>query len=182
MKSLGQEYEDLLEKNIGLPVAVLPTADNLAITWISSVYGQPVSARIMASYWRKSLESPVLFSDAAEQLMKSNRVHLIELGPHSALEMPLKQIAKKLKIKEGHVHYSPAITRKKNGVLSVLDLMGQLFLHGHNISFADVNYVETADSPAVQGKLLTNLPAMSCGTRVARALNCEIVSTGIMMC
>ena len=158
MKSLGQEYEDLLEKNIGLPVSVLPTADDLAVTWISSVYGQPVSAKIMASYWRKNLESPVLFSDAAEQLMKSNRVHLIELGPHPALEMPLKQIAKKLKIKEGHVHYSSAIIRKKNGVLSVLDLMGQLFLHGHNISFADVNYVETADSPAVQGKLLTNLP------------------------
>ena len=90
--------------------------------------------------------------------MKSNKVHLIELGPHSALEMPLKQIAKKLKIKEGHIHYNSAIIRKKNGVHSVLNLMGQLFLHGHNVSFADVNHVETADAPGVQGKLLTNLP------------------------
>ena len=157
MKPLGREYEDLLEKNIGVPVAVFP-ADDLAVTWISSVYGEPVSAKIMASYWRKNLESPVLFSDAAEQLMKSNKFHLIELGPHSSLEMPLRQIAKKLKIKEGHIHYDSAIIRKKNGVHSVLNLMGQLFLHGHNVSFADVNHVETTDTPGVQGKLLTNLP------------------------
>ncbi len=158
MKPLGQEYEDFLEKNIGLSVAPPSTADNLAVAWVSSVYGEPISTKIMASYWRKNLESPVLFSDAAEQLMKGNKVHLIELGPHSALEMPLKQTAKRLKIKEGDMHYNSAIIRNKNGVDSVLNLMGQLFLHGHNVSFADVNYVQTANAPAVQGKLLTNLP------------------------
>lgn len=161
MKPLGQEYEDLLEKNIGLSVAPPPIASDLAVTWISSVYGEPVSAKIMASYWRKNLESPVLFSDAAEQLMRGNKVHLIELGPHSAMEMPLKQTAKKLKIKEGHMHYNAAIIRNKNGVHSVLNFMGQLFLHGHNVSFAEVNYVQTANAPAVQGKLLTNLPPYS---------------------
>ena len=158
MKSLGQEYEDFLEKNIGLPVVVPPTADGLPVNWISSVFGEPVSAKIMASYWRKNLESPVLFSDAAELLMKGNSVHLIELGPHSALEMPLKQTAEKLNIKDGHFHYNSAIIRNKNGVHSVLNLMGQLFLHGHNISFEDVNHVETADARTVQGKVLTNLP------------------------
>ena len=158
MKSLGQEYEDFLEKNIGLPVVVPPTADGLAVNWISSVYGEPVSAKIMASYWRKNLESPVLFSDAAEQLMKGNSVHMIELGPHSALEMPLKQTAEKLKIKDGHFHYNSAIIRNKNSVHSVLNLVGQLFIHGHNISFENVNRVETADARAVQGKVLTNLP------------------------
>lgn len=161
MKLLGQEYEDLLEKNIGLAVAPPPIAGDLAVTWISSVYGGPVTAKIMASYWRKNLESPVLFNDAAEQLMKGNKVHLIELGPHSAMEMPLKQTAKQLKIKEGHMHYNSAIIRNKNSVHSVLNLMGQLFLHGHNVSFADVNYVQTTNAPAVQGKLLTNLPPYS---------------------
>ena len=160
MKPLGQEYEDLLERNIGLPVASR-MGDDPAVTWISSVYGEPISAKIMASYWRKNLESPVRFSDAAEQLMKGNKVHLIELGPHSAMEMPLKQTAKKLKIKEGHVHYNSAIVRNKNGVHSVLNLMGQLFLHGYNVSFADVNYVQSINAPEVQGNLLTNLPPYS---------------------
>lgn len=161
MKPLGQEYEDLLEKYMGLPVAPPPAADYLAVTWISSVYGEPVSAKIMPSYWRKNLESPVLFHDAAKQLLKGTKLHLIELGPHSAMEMPLKQTVKELKIKEGHIHYDSAIIRKKNGVHSVLNLMGQLFLHGHNVSFIDVNHVETADAPIVQGKVLTDLPPYS---------------------
>ena len=161
MEPLGEEYEDLLEKHIGLSVAPPSKADDLAVTWVSSVYGKPVGAKITASYWRKNLESPVLFSDAAEQLMKSNKVHLIELGPHSAMEMPLKQTAKKLKIKDGHMHYNSAIIRNKNGVDTVLNLMGQLFLHGHNIPFADVNCVQIANAPAVQGKVLTNLPPYS---------------------
>ena len=93
--------------------------------------------------------------------MKGKMVHLLELGPHSAMEMPLKQIAKKLKIKEGHMHYNSAIIRPKNSVHSVLNLMGQLFLHGHDVSFADVNYVQTINAPAVQGNLLTNLPLYS---------------------
>lgn len=158
MRSLGEEYEDLLERNLGLMVAPPPDADDLSVKWISSVYAKPVSTKIMASYWRKNLESPVLFSDAAEQLLKGKKVHLIELGPHSVMELPLKQTAKKLKIKEGHMHYNSAIIRYKSGVHTILNLMGQLFLHGHSVSFADVNHVETTDSPAVQGKLLTNLP------------------------
>lgn len=161
MKPLGEEYEDLLEKNLGLAVAPPPDAGDLAVIWISSVHAEPVSAKIMASYWRKNLESPVLFSDAAEQLLKGKKVHLIELGPHSAMELPLKQIAKKLKIKEGYMHYNSAITRHKSGVYTLLNLIGQLFLHGHNVFFADINHVETIDAPAVQGKLLTNLPPYS---------------------
>ena len=161
MEAVGQEYEDLLEKHIGLSVASPFMADDLAVIWVSSVYGKPVGAKITASYWRKNLESPVLFSDAAEQLIKSNKIHLIELEPHSVMEMPLRQIAKKLKIKESRMHYNFAIIRNKNGVDIVLNLMGQLFLHGHNIPFADVNYVQIVNAPAVQGKVLTNLSSYS---------------------
>jgi len=158
MKSLGQEYEELLQKNLGLPIAVPAYASDSSVDWISSVFAAPVGPKIMASYWRQNLESPVLFADAAEQVMKGKKVHLIELGPHSAMEMPLKQTATKLKIKDGNMHYNTAITRNKNGVETVLNLMGQLYLHGHDISFADTNRVDTPEAPAVQGKLLTNLP------------------------
>lgn len=38
--------------------------------------------------------------------------------------------------------------------------MGQLFLHVHDVAFAQVNYVETQEQTdsSVQGKILTNLP------------------------
>ena len=161
MKPLGQEYEDLLEENLGLAVIPPLDAGDLAVTWISSVYAEVISGKIKASYWRKNLESPVRFSEVAEKLIKGNKLHLIELGPHSAMELPLKQVAKKLKIKDGQMHYDSAIYRNKNSFHTVLGLMGQLFLHGHNVSFADVNRVQIADAPAVQGKVLTNLPPYS---------------------
>ncbi len=161
MKLLGQEYEDLLQKNMGLSVAPSPNTGDVPVTWISSVYGEPVSGKVMASYWRRNLESPVLFSDAAEKLMKAGKVHFIELGPHSAMQMPLEQISKKTKIKDGQMHYNSAIIRNKNSVLSVLNLMGQLFLHWHDIPFGHINYVEIINAPPVQGKILTNLPPYS---------------------
>ena len=155
MTSLGEEYQHLLEKSLGST----PMPDVLSgVTWISSVYAEPVSGKILPSYWRKNLESPVLFSDALERLVKGTPLHLIEIGPHSALEMPIKQTCKKLKINDAKFHYSSALSRGKNGVHCALNLMGNLFLHGHNVSFAKVNYVETSLSTSKQGKVLTDLP------------------------
>ena len=161
MKALGQEYEDLLETNLGLPIGVPAQIDDLAVDWISSVYSVPVGPKILPSYWRHNLESPVQFADAAEQLMKGKKVHIIELGPHSAMEMPLKQTAKNLKVKDGNMNYNSAIIRNKNGVQTVLNLMGQLYLHGHDVPFAKLNHVDTPGAPAEQGKVLTNLPPYS---------------------
>ena len=161
MKALGQEYQDLLETNLGLPVGVPAQMDDLAVEWISSVYSVPVGPKILPAYWRHNLESPVQFADAAEQLMKGKKVHIIELGPHSAMEMPLKQIAKSSKVKEGNMHYNSAIIRNKNAVQTVLDLMGQLYLHGHDIPFAKLNHVDAPGAPIEQGKVLTNLPPYS---------------------
>ena len=158
MSSLGPEYQKLLEKSLG--ATVVPDFKNGSVTWVSSVYAEPVSGKITPAYWRKNLESPVLFSDAVARLTKGNKLHLIEIGPHSALEMPLKQTCKKLKIKEGDFHYNSALIRGKNSVSCALNLMGQLFLHGHEVAFAQINYVETQvqTSSSMQGKVLTNLP------------------------
>ena len=158
MLPLGQEYQELLEKSIS--TTVLPDWKTRNIKWVSSVYAEPITGKISPAYWRKNLESPVLFSDAVAGLAKDNKVHFIEIGPHSALEMPIKQICKKLKIKEADCNYNSVLIRGKSGVDTSLNLMGQLFLHGHDVAFARVNYVETQEhtSSSVQGKILTNLP------------------------
>ena len=158
MKPMGQEYEHLLQKNLGLPVGIPAGMGDHAVSWISSVNAAPVGPKILPSYWRSNLESPVLFADAAEHLLRGQKIHLIELGPHSALEMPLKQIAKKLKVKDGNMHYNSAIIRNKDGVRSILNMMGQLYLYGHRLPFKDLNHVDTPDALSLQGKLLTDLP------------------------
>ena len=155
MLPLGSEYQELLEKHVGSMHAM---PDGSSAMWVSSVYVDSVTGKVLPSYWRKNLESPVLFSDALERLMKGAKFHLVEIGPHSALEMPIKQTCKKLKISDANFHYSSALSRGKNGIRSVLSLVGNLFLHGHDISFAKVNHVETATSTDRQGTVLTNLP------------------------
>ena len=159
MSLIGREYQDLLERTF----KGLPATGNLPTTrWVSSVYGEEVTGKILPSYWRKNLESPVLFSDALEGLLKDSKLHLVEVGPHSALQLPIKQTRIKLNLSEDDVHYSSALLREKDSTHCVLNLMGDLFLHGHDISFAKVNYVETSlpgtKSPHAQGKFVKDLP------------------------
>ena len=159
MSLIGEEYQDLLEKAL----STLPTAPVIeGVRWISSVYAQELTGKVLASYWRKNLESPVLFSDAVEGLVKDHELHLVELGPHSALELPIKQTRTKLRLTDSNVHYTTALSRGKNAVDCALNLMGNLYLHGHEVDFAKVNYVETmnssSDDSVKQGKVLTNLP------------------------
>lgn len=158
MVPLGQEYQDLLQKSLG--ATPLPDLKQGEVKWMSSVYAEPITGKVLPSYWRKNLESPVRFSDAVAGLIKGNKLHLIEIGPHSALEMPIRQTCKKLKIKEGDFNYNSALIRGKNSLDCILNLMGQFFLHGHDVAFAQVNHVEIQEKIAasVQGKILTNLP------------------------
>ncbi|KAL2867458.1 type I polyketide synthase [Aspergillus lucknowensis] len=165
MVLLGQDYEDLLQANLPLP---RPFQHDRKARWVSSVTGQVVNGKVQPSYWRANLESPVRFSDAVEGLFQASKYHLIELGPHSALEMPIKQTLSKLKVKAGDFQYSTALTRNKNAVTCVLNLVGNLFLHGHPVDFAQVNYVEQPMTalalhnakypPHQQGKTIPNLP------------------------
>ena len=158
MTSVGQEYQDLLEKNLG---HASTQGNHTSVTWVSSVYAEPITGKVLPSYWRKNLESPVLFSDALERLVKGSKLHLVELGPHSAMEQPIKQTCAKLKLNDKSYHYSSVLSRGKHGVHCALKLMGTLFLHGHDISFAKVNRVEmaaTSTATESQGVLMQSLP------------------------
>ncbi|KAJ5589352.1 hypothetical protein N7537_012030 [Penicillium hordei] len=164
MVLLGQEYENLLVDNLPPPP---PFQLDSKVRWISSVTGQVVAGKVHPSYWRANLQSPVRFSDAVEGLIKGTKYHLIELGPHSALELPIKQTMTKLNVKAGNYNYSSALTRNKNAVTCLLNTVGNLYLHGHIIDFAQVNYVETATTSSArniskypmhkQGKVMTDL-------------------------
>ncbi|PKX88903.1 type I polyketide synthase [Aspergillus novofumigatus IBT 16806] len=165
MALLGQQYEDMLVDNLPPPP---PFPLENKVRWISSVTGQVVTGKVQPSYWRANLESPVRFSDAVEGLIKGTKYHLIELGPHSALELPIKQTMTKLNIKPGNYNYSAALIRNKNAVTCLLNTVGNLYLHGHAIDFAQVNYVETSTTSSArntskypvhkQGKVIKDLP------------------------
>ncbi|KAG9698620.1 ketoacyl-synt-domain-containing protein, partial [Aureobasidium melanogenum] len=163
MAGVGAEYLNLLGKN--LPCLPHQQKQQRTAQWISSVTGKIVSGAIDLAYWRKNLESPVRFSDAVEGVFGLGKYHLIELGPHSALELPIKQTATTIQTGSDSFHYSAALTRGKNAVTCLLHTVGNLWLYGHDVDFTKVNYVEPstviASSSHVehrQGKVLPDLP------------------------
>ncbi|MCJ1311389.1 hypothetical protein MMC25_005060 [Agyrium rufum] len=160
MALIGQDYEDILARNL----TKVQTAErqDTGVKFVSSVTGEPVLGKVGPSYWRANLESPVLFSDALRVLMQNSKYHLVEVGPHSALEMPIKQTKAKLGLDDNVLQYSTVLSRGKNGVTCALSLAGRLFLHGHEIDFSEVNHIDTPmpgiESTETQGIVLSDLP------------------------
>lgn len=121
--------------------------DNCAVM-ISSVQAARIELYdIKPSYWVQNLVAPVLFSDALLELLlpmgpggrsKTCEVDLlIELGPHSALRGPIKQILEYNSIKQ--VSYEAIVTRGKAGEHTAMTLAGVLWSKGYPIDIPKVN-------------------------------------------
>nr|WGU20916.1 crs5 [Clonostachys rosea] len=106
-----------------------------------------------ASYWRQNLVSPVLFNTAVQNLLqwqeKSTDGLFLEIGPHSALQGPIRQIQNFLSTKSA---YLPTMVRNENDSASLLRTAGNLFAQGVSVAFEAVN-------PA--GRVVPDLPRYS---------------------
>ena len=147
MQELGDAYQALLENRV--------SSCRPAIPFFSSVTGKAIarSDQLGPFYWRKNLESPVLFYSAVKMMMMAMKDPpddkiFLEIGPHSALAGPLRQIFKAVAT-EGLPIYFPSLLRGKNCTESLLTTVGQLHLQCVPIEF-------TALTPSM--RVLTNLP------------------------
>lgn len=162
MRALGDQYQSLLEVVFGAQCKS-GRLQSEAI-FVSSVTGEPYNGCPGPDYWRANLESPVEFSAAMTTICGLNRFHFLEIGPHSALEMPIKQILAEVGVAEGSMQYDTAISRNKNSTKTALTLVGNLYLHGHDINLLLVNGLDLSSnfsSKAVQKaqyKVLPHLP------------------------
>ncbi|KAJ6260172.1 hypothetical protein Dda_4395 [Drechslerella dactyloides] len=138
---------------------------NLGPVWVSSLTGDVADrSSFDNSYWKNNVEGVVQFSNAVSRLYELvPHSTMIELGPHSTLELPLKQIRAGLGIGEDNMPYSAAIIRYKDAVESVLHMAGELFLRGHSISFEKVNGLNAvgraASGTVCNYRVLHDLPA-----------------------
>ncbi len=141
MASLGQPYEDLATeglKEVGALIADEPP--NSQVRWFSSVTLKE-ETEVSPAYWRRNLESPVLFSSAVERLATNEPVDLlIEIGPHPALGGPVKQIRSELESRG--IKLPPclgSLRRGEHDVKSMLALAGNLFINNALIDLVAVN-------------------------------------------
>lgn len=160
MRLLGEEYQGLLEQ--ALPHLDVSSKLSKGAIFISSVTAEQLFSSVGPAYWRSNLESQVRFADAVVRLNDNGEFHLIEVGPHSALELPINQIRSGLGITEDRMRYSTAIKRHANSLESILNLAGSLWLHGHDISFDKVNCLRSRGKSGIEGqnyKVLHDLPS-----------------------
>ena len=141
------------------------------IAMFSSVSGGLVeSGDLGPSYWVKNMTSPVEFSTAIQKLQdfafgakrrrrddKSFVEVLVEIGPHAALQGPLKQITESSEARKSKVSYLSLLTRDCDAFKCTLSAIGQLYIKGYQVDLWEVNNSQSRRKKAPA--LLTNLPS-----------------------
>ncbi|PHH74537.1 hypothetical protein CDD82_4895 [Ophiocordyceps australis] len=122
------------------------------IAFYSSVTGERLSGDgcLDPPYWRSNMESPVLFNTALRSALfsaKDGPYFFIEIGPHPALQGPVRQILRD--VGRSHDAYAGTLQRSKGCQVSLLDLGGKMFQQNASLDFS-------ALCPA--GRLVRNLP------------------------
>ena len=135
MQDVGSLYQALVERELSEDLN-----HPLTTAFYSSVTNERITdaAKLGAAYWRQNLESPVLFHTAVKSLLdgQENATCLLEVGPHSALAGPLRQIFKK---SGTTTLYASCLQRGTNCTTSLLKAIGQLHCNGATVDFKAMN-------------------------------------------
>ncbi|KAL6900124.1 polyketide synthase [Trichoderma evansii] len=113
------------------------------VEFYSSLFGKKIESTSLLdpSYWVENLTKPVLFSPAFKELYLGTEPDIvIEVGPHSALEGPIKQILKTISPQVAlGVKYLPSLVRNQHATSSILNCAGSLFVKGYPINLRKIN-------------------------------------------
>lgn len=186
MKAIGHEYFASIA-DIRPRLEADASLNKKAIPFFSSVTGKETKASDLGpQYWVSNLLNQVKFVDSVQTLCfetgnlknapggtstkrqkragaarKASIDLLVEIGPHSALSAPIKQILKAdPKLNAAEIVYSSALTRYSNAVTSALNLVATLSTAGYNsLDFTAINR-PTDDTTCRKNevKLLVDLP------------------------
>lgn len=119
-------------------------------------------SELQPAYWVENLTCPVRFDEALQSMIAPVGEHrhgvdvLVELGPHSALQGPIKQILKQVGGTAPKIPYASALVRKRDAVETALELAGALFVRGCKLNFEAINFPKP--DPKRMPVLLTDLP------------------------
>ena len=123
------------------------------VEFFSSLLGERINHGLAlgAQYWVDNLTRPVLFSTALRELCTQSRPDLVvEIGPHSALEGPVKQILKAMGQAASEVKYLASLVRNQDASTAAVKLAGSLYMRGQMLDFASINqFNQSGRKPAV---------------------------------
>ena len=160
MSDIASEYLGSLQ-HLTSGTCSLPT--NQQPVMYSSVTGRAVSADLLhhGKYWLSNMVSKVRFLDAVVQMCQPAAAeqsrhgqhdlppvnYIVEIGPHSALQRPIKDTIR-------DIRYDSALKVDISASRTLLDLAGRLRCHGCKVDLAKVNNC----SNEAGAQMLTDLP------------------------
>ena len=121
----------------------------------SSVHGHQIDTNSLdAAYWVENMTSPVQFLDAVQSMYTGRQGPdaLIEIGPHSTLESPIRDILKSNSHWASRVRYFSSLTRGQNAMFTMLSLASALFVLGCRPDLNTINHVNL-QTPTLLGDL-----------------------------
>ncbi|TVY13419.1 Reducing polyketide synthase PKS2 [Lachnellula arida] len=153
MKLIAEEYQESLR------TLVPPKTTN--VKFFSALLGHLVDgSKLQSSYWVDNLTQSVRFSEALTEMCAPADGHktgvnmLVELGPHSALAGPVKQILKTCGPNAMKIPYVSALVRNKDAVETAVNMAGTLFVKGAKLDLGAVNFPRPRKPPT----LLVDIP------------------------
>ena len=148
MVPMAQEYVDDLRN-----ILSKQAKSNDNILFVSSLTGGILAPKFLTpEYWARNLTDPVLFSEAFESMCRSdaNVDLVVEIGAHSTLAAPIRQI-----ISDRKISYVSCLKYLTDAVETMQDLVCDLLARGYEVNLNAVN------SPAgeEQQAFIPNLPS-----------------------
>ncbi|KAH8668644.1 fatty acid synthase S-acetyltransferase [Xylariales sp. PMI_506] len=166
MEAIADEYLEA----VGIITGKTKLDNSRGITFYSSLTGQRENLEQLqtAAYWVRNLTNPVKFSQVITQMIIDNSAdgtkvgnltgeqelvsELLEIGPHSALQGPLREIMEQIPSAKD-VGYTSLLKRKANAIETALAAVGWLYCRGQPVAIGSINR-----RGIVAPKMLIDLP------------------------
>ncbi|GLB23232.1 type I Iterative Polyketide synthase (PKS) [Aspergillus tubingensis] len=130
MNEVGELFESLLSE-ICFNQSMTPLVSTVTNETISDPYA------LIPSYWRRNVESPVMFNTALNKILSEDEKALtfVEIGPHSVLSGPLRQIISGANSKRS-CSYIPTFVRHADQSMCLLSTAGHLHAQGVSVDLS----------------------------------------------
>ena len=162
MEAISDAYQQSLSR-------VQARTGSKDVRMFSSVHGGLIEGSDLgAGYWVRNMSSPVRISDAAKALInhsdstrarkRNTKPHVdvfVEVGPHAALQGPLKQ-SLDAEQKTDNVTYMSVLLRGNDANRTALDILGRLFQKAYPVYVGRAN--EARRTPSTKPAMLVDLP------------------------
>lgn len=123
------------------------------------------SHSVNEEYWCQNLTSPVLFNQAIQTIATDEQFSevdllLIEIGPHSSLSGPIRQICVEFGLDK--LGYVPSLLRGSDSAAQLLKVAGELWLRNYPLDLERVTVQEEVSTTSKmnlrKGEVLVELP------------------------